>query len=370
VERRLVKYIDWGILGGILALIGIGLVAVFSATHSNMALNQGDSFYFLKKQLLAACIGLGLGYFLLNLDHRTLGRLAWPIYYLSLALLGAVLIFGREVNGAKSWLYIGPMAMQVAELAKLGVIISLAQYLSQKEELDTWQSLFGALVMVGIPMLLILLQPDFGTAMVFVGIAFGMLYMAGARPAHLAILAAIGIFVVLPLGYFFILKPYQKMRLLIFLNPYQDARGYGYNIIQSMIAVGSGRLFGEGILQGRQGQLNFLPEHHTDFIFPVIAEESGFIGCLLVLGLFFYVLWRILHVISEARDLYSILICTGVFSMFLFHILVNIGMTIGIMPITGIPLPFISYGGSSLMANLMCVALVLNVHMRRQKILF
>ncbi|HQD40669.1 MAG TPA: rod shape-determining protein RodA, partial [Bacillota bacterium] len=277
---------------------------------------------------------------------------------------------GREVNGAKSWLYIGPMGMQVAELAKLGVIISLAQYLSQKEELDTWQSLFGALVMVGIPMLLILLQPDFGTAMVFVGIAFGMLYMAGARPAHLAILAAIGIFVVLPLGYFFILKPYQKMRLLIFLNPYQDARGYGYNIIQSMIAVGSGRLFGEGILQGRQGQLNFLPEHHTDFIFPVIAEESGFIGCLLVLGLFFYVLWRILHVISEARDLYSILICTGVFSMFLFHILVNIGMTIGIMPITGIPLPFISYGGSSLMANLMCVALVLNVHMRRQKILF
>jgi rod shape determining protein RodA len=370
VERRLAKYIDWGMLIAILALIAIGLVAIFSATHTNKGLNYGDPFYFMKRQLVSAVIGLGIGFFMLNFDHRSLGKLAWPIYYVSLALLAVVLVVGREVNGAKSWLYIGPFGMQVSELAKVGVIISLAQYLSQKEDLDTWRGLFGALLLVGAPMFLILLQPDFGTAMVFVGITFGMLFMAGAKPAHLWTLAGIGILLVLPLGYFFLLKPYQRMRLLIFLNPYQDARGFGYNIIQSMIAVGSGRLFGEGILRGRQGQLNFLPEHHTDFIFPVIAEETGFIGCMVVLGLFFYILWRILHVISESKELYSNLLCTGIFSMFLFHILINIGMTIGIMPITGIPLPFLSYGGSSLITNLISIALVLNVYVSRQKILF
>ena len=370
MERRLLKYLDWGLLVAVLALIGIGLVSILSATHTNKALNYGDAFFFFKKQVIAAIVGLIIGSILLRMDHRTLGKLAWPIYGISMALLLIVVVVGREVNGAKSWLYIGSFGIQVSEFAKVGIIIALAQYLSGKEDLDTWRGLLGPLLMVGAPMLLILKQPDLGTAMVFVAIAFGMLFMAGARPAHLGILAGVGLFVLFPAAYFFFLKPYQRMRLLIFLNPYQDARGNGYNIIQSMIAVGSGRLFGEGIFRGSQAQLNFLPEHHTDFIFPVIAEETGFIGSMVVLGLFFYLLWRILHVISESRDLYSTLLCTGIFSMFLFHILINIGMTIGIMPITGIPLPFLSYGGSSLMANLICISLVLNVYMRRQKIIF
>jgi rod shape determining protein RodA len=216
---------------------------------------------------------------------------------------------------------------------------------------------------------LILLQPDLGTAMVFVGILFGMLWVAGANPKHLGAIVLAGLILAVPL-FLWVLKPYQQARLMTLFNPYADPTGNGYNVIQSMIAIGSGRFLGKGLFGGTQTQLNFVPEHHTDFIFSVIGEELGFAGGALVLFLFLILLWRIMTVAATSKDKYGALIATGVTAMIGFHVLENVGMTMGVMPVTGIPLPFISYGGSSLMANMIAIGLVLNVGMRRQKIMF
>jgi rod shape determining protein RodA len=216
---------------------------------------------------------------------------------------------------------------------------------------------------------LIMLQPDLGTALVFIAILFAMLYMSGVPAKHLLVLLLIGA-AASPIAYTYGLKEYQRQRLLIFLDPYKDPTGFGYNVIQSTIAIGSGRLFGKGFLAGSQTQLNFLPEHHTDFIFSVVGEEWGFIGAVVVLALFFTIVWRGLRTAAEARDMYGTLVATGLTTMFLFHVLINVGMNMSAMPVTGIPLPFLSYGGTSLMTNLMAVGIMLNIQARRQKILF
>ena len=235
-------------------------------------------------------------------------------------------------------------------------------------KLNTFKDLIPIFIFVGIPFFLILKQPDLGTALVFIAILMGMLFVAGIRLKHFVAIIIAGL-AALPVFWYF-LKDYQKERLMVFLDPNADPLGSGYHIIQSKIAIGSGMFFGKGIFSGTQSQLNFLPENHTDFIFAVVGEETGFIGALIVLLLYFIILYRGIRIASAAKDNFGMLLATGITSMFVFHILVNIGMTMGIMPVTGIPLPLMSYGISSLVMNLFSIGLLLNIYMRRQKIMF
>ncbi|HCT35740.1 MAG TPA: rod shape-determining protein RodA [Firmicutes bacterium] len=377
VDRRLLKNLDWALIAITLILIATGVVIVYSATRANPALTGGNPFAYARKQIIAAIIGIAMVIGLMTFDYHLSERGYYALYFLNLLLLIAVLLFGKEVNGAKSWFHIGPLGIQPSEFAKIFLILTLARHLSQKDSLSSFFDLISAFVHIGVPLLLILLQPDLGTAMVLVAILFGMLYLAGARPKHLGVivLSVVAIVVVWALlsaffGVPFPLKSYQIVRLTAFVNPQKYYDGAGYNVIQSMTAVGSGRFLGKGLFNSTQGRLGFLPEHHTDFIFAIFGEEFGFLGCFLLLLGYLLLIWRGLKIAYQAKDLYGSLIAGGVVSMFLFHVLVNVGMNIGIMPITGIPLPFISAGGSSMMVNLVGVGLLLNVWSRRLKIMF
>ena len=377
VDRRLLKNLDWALIAITLILIATGVVIVYSATRANPALTGGNPFAYARKQIIAAIIGIAMVIGLMTFDYHISERGYYALYFLNLLLLIAVLLFGKEVNGAKSWFHIGPLGIQPSEFAKIFLILTLARHLSQKDSLSSFFDLISAFVHIGVPLLLILLQPDLGTAMVLVAILFGMLYLAGARPKHLGaiVLSVVAIVVVWALlsaffGVPFPLKSYQIARLTAFVNPQKYYDGAGYNVIQSMTAVGSGRFLGKGLFNSTQGRLGFLPEHHTDFIFAIFGEEFGFLGCFLLLLGYLLLIWRGLKIAYQAKDLYGSLIAGGVVSMFLFHVLVNVGMNIGIMPITGIPLPFISAGGSSMMVNLVGVGLLLNVWSRRLKIMF
>ena len=286
------------------------------------------------------------------------------------------MVLGFSAAGAERWLALGPVRLQPSEFAKVSIILTLAAYLDRKQDLSRLSSLIGPLLHVAPPMVLIALQPDIGTALVFAAITLGMLYFAGAQPKHLFLLilaggGAIALAGYLTLqGYVPLLKDYQVRRLAVFLDPYADPTGDGWNVIQSMIAIGSGGFFGKGLFGGSQTQLNFVPARHTDFIFSVIGEEFGFLGATFILFLFALLIWRLLRVTVLAKDRYGMLIAGGITSMFFFHILVNVGMTLGVMPITGITLPFLSQGGSSLMANLICIGIASNIVMRRRKIHF
>ncbi|MGE5576950.1 MAG: rod shape-determining protein RodA [Syntrophothermus sp.] len=370
IDKRLIKNLDLPLLGVVLGITTLGILAVYSATHSSMVENGGNPYYFAKQQVVGALIGLIAIAIVINFDYRGLDKFTPYIYIGNLVLLGVTLVVGKVVSGAQSWLSLGPLSsFQPSEIAKIAIIVTLAKHLEAKRDLQKLTGLLSPFIHVGIPMALILLQPDLGTAMVFVGILFGMLLIGGARPKHL--LGIILIFAALsPLVYFFVLKDYQQARIMTFINPYADSRGSGYNVIQAMIAVGSGRFFGKGLFSGTQTQLNFVPEHHTDFIFSVVGEELGFIGSVLLLGGYFFIVWRGIRTISHARESFGALLATGIVSMMLFHIMINVGMNVGIMPVTGIPLPFMSFGRSSLVTNLIGIGLLLNIYMRRQKILF
>lgn len=379
LERRLLKNLDYHLLGLVLFLMLASLVILASASQST-GLENGDPWFFVKRQAVWIVAGLVAMALVLTVDYHDLARLSTAIYVINLALLAGVLVAGREALGASRWLRIGPFDFQPSEFAKLAIILTLANHLASREgKLGEWRDLVPPFLHIGIPMLLVLKQPDLGTSMVFLAILFGMLFMAGAPIGRLLGLAAGGLTVavswillhlafprVIPIP----LKDYQLKRLIVFINPNLAPLREGYHIIQSKIAVGSGRILGKGLFAGTQNQLNYLPEQHTDFIFSVIGEELGFVGATLLLVIYFNILWRGIYAASQARDLYGSLLVTGVVSMLTFHVLVNVGMTIGIMPVTGIPLPFMSYGGSSLLNNAVAVGLLLNVYMRRQKILF
>ncbi|MGE5550861.1 MAG: rod shape-determining protein RodA [Bacteroidota bacterium] len=378
VERRLLRNLDLTVLVTVLLLVLMGLAMVFSATHANKALNHGDPTFALKKQLVGVVLGfIGMALIIL-VDYHASERFHLIIYIGNALMLASVLLFGREVNGAKSWLYLGPFSsLQPSEFAKVAVIVTLARHLANKERLDSFWDLLSPLLHVSVPMLLIFLQPDLGTLLVFAFITLSMLYMAGARGLHLVILIAVPLLLLVGafLAHAYLdmplpLKEYQLKRLTSFIDPAKDAQGSGYNLIQAMIAVGSGRFLGKGYLRSTQGRLGYVPEHQTDFIFAIVGEELGFIGAFFLLALFFTLIWRGLRIAYQAKDRYGSLIATGVLAMFLFHVLENIGMNLGIMPITGIPLPFISYGSSSMTASLWAVGLLENVWVRRQKIMF
>lgn len=375
LNRRLLRNLDLALVGSVVLLTMVGFLVVLSATQG-LARPGGDPYYFLKKQAAWAVVGATAAAFVLSVDYRTLGRFVRPIYASVIVLLIAVLVLAPRIMGVESWLVLGPLRLQPSEIAKIGIILTLSKHLDGKEGLGRVRDLVSPLLHIALPLGLILLQPDLGTALVFVGILFGMLFVAGARPAHLLSMAGLGVAGMIGsvflsrLGVLPLLKEYQIKRLLVFLNPYAYEMDAGWNVIQSMIAIGSGRFFGKGLFGGSQTQLDFLPARHTDFIFSVIGEELGFLGAFTVLALFFILLWRTVNTITWAKDRQGALIVTGVLSMLLCHLVINVGMAIGLMPITGIPLPFISYGGSSFLTNAIGVALVMNVYMRRQKILF
>lgn len=378
MDRKLLRKLDFALLALVGILLIFGLVMVCSATQSGVHHDPRDPLASLKRQVRWCLMGLGAMGLLLSLDYRALEKYSRLLYVATVIGLALVWVLGLRAGGSQRWLRLGGFSFQPSEFAKIVVIVSLARYLSEREEPE-WGSLrelVGPFVYVGLPTLLVLLQPDLGSALVFVGILFGMLAIAGANLRHLAGILATGllgaVFLVLLAGrgYYPLLKEYQIKRLMVFINPYSDKMGAGWNVIQSMIAVGSGGFFGKGLLAGSQVQLNFLPAHHTDFIFSVVGEELGFIGAFTLLVVYYLLLRRGVRIIAEAKDEFGRLIAAGVVSMLFFHIAINVGMTIGLAPVTGIPLPFISYGGSSLITNMLGIGLLLNVHMRRQKINF
>ncbi len=367
LSRRLLKNLDYTLIVVTALVILVSLVIIGSATHVNTP--GEDRYWYVQRQGLFAIINILIIIIFLNFDYKALGKYANMLYGVNLIMLLAVMFIGQSALGAQRWIQIGPINLQPSEFSKIIMIISLAHLLDKKQgQLNTFKDIIPVFIFVGIPFLLVLKQPDLGTSLVFLAILFGMLFMAGASMKHLGTIIGVGV-AFMPIFWHF-LKDYQKKRLTVFLDPNVDPLGSGYHIIQSKIAIGSGMLFGKGLFSGTQSQLNFLPENHTDFIFAVIGEELGFVGAFVILGLYFILLYRGVKIAGEARDNFGLLLATGITSMLTFHVLVNVGMTAGIMPVTGIPLPLMSYGVSSLTTNMVSVGILLNIYMRRQKIMF
>lgn len=373
--RRYWRNFDWSLLVAALLLILFGFFVIYSASHARLAAAGDDPFHFVKRQGIGLLVGLVAMTMAFLIDYRMLRRYSKLLYAGNLGLLVAVLLFGAAIFGSQRWFRVGPMNIQPSEIAKIIIVIALAHYMEVEERLYGWKLLvpFGLVV---VPMVLILMQPDMGTSLVFVGIVFAMTYMAGANLKHLAAVAGVGaagmgLAIAASLqGWLSVIKPYQLNRLLVFVDPYSDPTGAGWNVIQSMIAVGSGGFLGRGFLSGSQNQLNFLPANHTDFVFSVIAEEWGFVGAIFVLSLNLFIIWRGLLIAHRAKDPFGTLVAVGCVSMFFFHLVINVGMTLGVMPVTGLPLPFITYGGSTMLTFLIAIGLLLNVGLRRHKIMF
>jgi rod shape determining protein RodA len=367
LNRRLLRNLDFILITVTAALIVVSLIFIGSATHINTP--GEDRYWYVQRQGVFALINALIVFGLLHFDYKSLNKYANFLYIFNLFMLLAVMFVGQSALGAQRWIQIGPISIQPSEFSKLIMIISLASLLDKRfGQLNTWREIVPVFFYVGVPFLLVLKQPDLGTSLVFMAILFGMIFVAGIPSRMLFTIIGAGM-AFMPIFWHF-LKDYQKMRLTVFLDPNVDPLGSGYHIIQSKIAIGSGMLTGKGLFGGTQSQLNFLPENHTDFIFAVIGEEIGFIGSLLVLLLYFILLYRGLKIAGAARDNFGTLLAVGITSMMAFHVLVNVGMTAGIMPVTGIPLPLMSYGVSALTTNLISLGILLNIYMRRQKILF
>lgn len=373
-DRRFLRNIDLTLIWTVLGMLAIGLTMVFSATR----FLGHNPYIYAEKQLVAVIIGLIGMSFIFFLDYRLSNLSFWVLYGMTILMLLAVLAVGSVSNGAKSWINLGFMTFQPSEFAKLFMILLLAKHFSDKTSFSSFWDMLSPFLLMGIPLLLILAQPDFGTALVFIFFFFIMFYMAGAKGWHLALIIFSGVFLIASvfIVHYFIPKspmpfhPYQIKRLTSFMNPAEDPQGSGWNVNQAVIAVGSGQFFGKGLFHSTQARLGFLPERHTDFIFAVFCEEWGFLGGFTLLILFMVFSWRALKIAQQAKERCGSLIATGIMAMFLFHVLENAGMNMGMMPITGIPLPFISAGGSSMMANLFAVGYLENIWARRQKILF
>src|SRR5438874_9319098 len=330
-------------------LAGFGLVMAYS----NSASAGGDAFaagsVFLRGLLWA---GIALVVFIAAtaFDYHWLKTFAWPLYLGQLGLLVVTLGIGTGVGGSSRWVTILGLQFQFSEIAKILMIIVLANYLgARKGRLTSLWSILGACVLVGPPLLLVLLQPDLGTSLVFAAILAGMLFMSGASLRWLAVLTAAGL-ASLPFIWTYVLRDYQRGRLTAFLDPLGDLQGAGYQLYQAQIAVGSGGWFGKGLTNGTQNALDFLPVQNTDFVFAILAEELGFVGAIVVVALFIALLWRILAAAWRSPDPFGTMFACGLAAMILFQLVVNVGMVIGIMPITGIPLPFVTHGGASLIS--------------------
>ena len=347
-----------------LGLSALGVLAIYSATRL-------DDVGFWRKQILWVLLATGVAAVVAFIDYRILVRLSRPLYILNLVMLLAVLRAGHEAMGAQRWIGLpGGFRFQPSEFAKLITIITLSAYAEQAPSLNTLRGIGKALLYILLPMGLILKQPDLGTSLVVLAIWFGIMWVAGARLRHLALIVFAGLVAFAGMWHVGLIKDYQKQRFTSFLNPEADRRGSGWHTIQSKIAIGSGGLTGKGLFHGTQTQGDFIPEQHTDFVSTVIGEELGFLGSSLLLVVFFCLICRGLRIAGETDDAHGRLIAVGVVSMLMFHVFVNLGMTVHIMPVTGVPLPFLSYGGSSMLMNMVAIALLLNIRRHHEDLQF
>jgi rod shape determining protein RodA len=386
LDRRALKNVDFLFVFILLLLLGASLL-ILSTASLNVIKSQ--PYFYVKNQAMWVVVGLVIAFIVASIDYQKYRKYSWWIYGFNLALLLAVFFVGTSAKGAQRWIPVtSSFNIQPSEFAKISIILTFADFLAKRQgKLNRFRDFIPPFLYVAVPMALIFKQPDLGTTLVFVAIFIGMMFVAGANPWKFGGLIVGGLLLAgfafwlhfstdlpgflkfaqgLPLPF----QDYQLKRLTIFMDPMSDTSGDGYHIIQSIWAIGSGGLWGKGYRGGTQGQLNFLPEHHTDFIFSVVGEEFGFIGTCTLLFLFAIFLLRAIGIATKSRDPYGMFVCSGIVSMFIFHILVNVGMTSGIMPVTGIPLPLISYGGSAMLTNMISIGLLLSVNIRRQRLMF
>ena len=399
------KNVDFALILSLVGLIVLGLFTLYSSSHTTVEGDLGSNFFL--KQLIWVIIGFGAIIIIFFMPNRWIFASAYYLYGISLFFLILVIFFGKTGQGAERWLQVGPISFQPSEFAKLASILAVARFVSRDEvNLNTAKDFLFASLFIVVPFIVIVRQPDLGTSMVFVAIALPMLYWAGLKPSNL-FLIAMPILVMLASFNFFTflllmvilvaylvfshrtklilissfllniamglltpvlwnhLKPYQRDRIKIFLNPEADPRGAGYQIIQSKVAIGSGGGMGKGFMQGSQTQLRFLPEQHTDFIYAVIGEEFGFVGALSGLILYFILLIRGVQIASLVRSKFNSIVAIGIVTLIAFHMIINIGMTVGLLPVTGLPLPFVSYGGSALVTNMVMIGILLNFYRNR-----
>src|SRR6266849_7415495 len=355
---RSFRDLDWPLMVITLIICALGVLQIYSATRDT---RWQDAWW---KQVIWVLVGMSLMWVLTSIDYHTLLGQVPILYTMSIAALLATFAIGRLVFGSRRWIRVFGFNFQISEFVKIVIVLVVARYLSElkSEEISACDLLkIGGLV--GIPTALVMYQPDLGTGLTYLPILGVGILLAGLRWRYLAAVA-LACALALPVGWYF-LKDYQKARLVTFLDPSRDARGAGYQVIQSKIAVGHGGMWGRGVTHGTQTQLRFLPVPHTDFIFSAFAEEHGFVGVVVVLGLYFLLLMQLVQNAQTAPDRAGTLICMGVATLLLFHILVNVGMVVGRMPVTGIPLPLMSSGGSNILAVFLMLGLVNNVRLRR-----
>lgn len=362
-ESNVIKTFNTGLFVSFFATFCLGVLTLYSATYNSSM----QSLY--KTQVIWFGMGLALGLLIFFLDVQVFEKIAYPFYGICLALLTLVLFIGRVGGGSQRWIDLKVFHLQPSEIAKLAIVFTLARYFANEEKGPpyTLRSLLVPGVLVAPFFLLILLQPDLGTAGVLFLVASSIVLFMKVDWRSIVIVAVLGA-VTVPVAYQFVLRDYQRDRVKTFLNPGRDARGSGYNALQCKIAVGSGQLAGRGHLQGTQSQLHFIPEQHTDFIFSVYAEERGFIGSVLLVALYIAYCIYGLRTVARARDKFQMLLAYGMVSIIFWHVFINMGMVIGILPIVGVGLPFFSYGGSSLMTFMVATAILLNIS--RKKYIF
>ncbi len=349
-----------------LLLAGLGLAMSYSSTVVTGVSPLDPSSNFLRGlvwSLIAVVVFVLATFF----DYKWLKTFVWPIYFVNLGLLALSLVIGTGVGGSARWIAIGPLQFQFSELAKILMIVVLANYLAARHDrLGSIRVILGACVLMVPTWVLVMLQPDLGTSLVLAGILAGMLFMSGASMKWLTIMAGF-VIAMIPIAWTYILRDYQKQRLTSFLNPASDPQGSGYQLLQSQIAVGSGGVFGKGLTNGTQDTLAFLPVGDTDFAFARLAEELGFIGAVLVFVLFAVLIWRVLMAGYRSQDRFGTIFAAGIGSMLLFQLVVNVGMVIGLLPITGIPLPFITRGGASLISLAIGLGILQSINIRQSK---
>jgi rod shape determining protein RodA len=366
----LVRRLDWILIGSVAVLVGYGLWAIAGITRHDVAGNQG---YYLTRQSVYVVIGV-LGLLVATLIDPDLYRTRWRLIFGGTCGMIALVLLAGPIRGSRRWLDLGFFRFQPSEFGKVLFVLALAGFLAERSRrLNEVRTTLTMLGLAAIPIFLVFLQPDFGSALVYCAAVGAVLFVAGTPWTHIAAIAAgavaLAVLVLgaLPAAGVPILKDYQQQRLTSFLNPSHDPGGTTYNITQSKNAIGAGQLRGRGVDNATQTTLNFLPEHHTDFVFASLAEERGFVGASLLLMLYLLVVWRGLRIVTLARDPFSAIVAGGLVFALLFQIFVNVGMTMGIAPITGIPLPFVSVGGSSMIANLIAIGILLSIHVRARR---
>jgi len=363
IDKRRLYHLDWYLIINGLVLFGVGIFNLISATSSFYS----GSFNFIIKQLVAFLIGIGLILIILHYDYRAIAHQSKWLYMGGLLLVVLVLIIGMAAGGAKRWISIFGINIQPSEFMKPIIILFLANMLYERKKHSVklgLKDIMRPMAAIFIPALLIIKQPDLGTGIIIVLTGFSILWFVGLKKSTYALLFALG--AISPfIAWMYLMKPYQKMRILSFINIDADPSGFGYHAKQAMIAVGSGRFFGKGYMEGTQHKLQFIPEHHTDFIFTVIGEEWGFFGSIILFLLFAAFIWRCIKIAQNANDEIGAIIAFGIGTMIFLQFSINVMMAIHLAPVVGIPLPFISYGGSSLLTVLASTGLLLNINMRR-----